>query len=68
MSTFGTVSCDLRTLMTMIENLRGHLGAAKVQRAPSDDKIIANHIDAAYDIALRAERIIESQLASEAAQ
>lgn len=34
--------------------IMGHLGAAKMQRAPSDDQIIAEHIDDALDIATKA--------------
>jgi hypothetical protein len=30
----------------------GHLGAARTQRLPSDDQIIAEHIRAAYDLAV----------------
>jgi hypothetical protein len=33
------------------DEIVGHLGAAKAQRAECDDKIIADHIDAAYDAA-----------------
>lgn len=35
----------------------GHLGAAQMQRAPSDDRIIAEHIDAALKIAMSLRRI-----------
>lgn len=34
----------------------GHLGAALMQRAPSDDQIIAEHIDAALAIATNLRR------------
>jgi hypothetical protein len=34
-----------------LEEIRAHLGAARIQRAPSDDKIIAEHIDAAFELA-----------------
>lgn len=34
-----------------IDRIMGELHAARVQRAPSDDAIIAEHIDAAYDSA-----------------
>lgn len=37
---------------TLLEII-GHLGAAQIQRAPSDDKIIAEHIDAALALAQR---------------
>lgn len=37
----------------------GELGAARVQRASSDDAIIADHIDQAYQIAIAAKRRIE---------
>lgn len=33
--------------ISMIEAIIEHLGTAAIQRAPSDDKIIADHIDAA---------------------
>ena len=55
------MTAEPRALLAIVEDLRGHLGAAKVQRIPSDDKIIAEHIDAAYDLALRAERRISEQ-------
>ena len=61
------MDAELRALLAIVEDLRGHLGAAKVQRLPSDDKIIAEHIDAAYDAALRAERRIEAQIKVDAA-
>lgn len=35
----------------MFEGIIGHLGAAAVQRAESDDKIIADHIDRALELA-----------------
>lgn len=44
------------TILDRIIEARGHLGAAQVQRAPSDDRIIAGHIDAA-------ERILAAVLA-----
>lgn len=37
----------------LLDEIIGHLGSAKVQRAQSDDKIIAGHIDAAYDAATK---------------
>lgn len=37
----------------------GHLGAAQIQRAPSDDKIIAEHIDHANEIATKVYRSIK---------
>lgn len=36
----------------------GHLGAAVIQRAPSDDKIIMDHVQDAYEIALQLRRDI----------
>lgn len=37
--------------MDMLDEIIGHLGAARNQRASCDDKIIAGHIDAAYEAA-----------------
>lgn len=31
----------------------GHLGAAVIQRAPSDDQIIMDHVQDAYELALK---------------
>lgn len=42
----------------------GHLGAAKMQRAASDDRIIAEHIDAALEIASAARRALLAQAAA----
>lgn len=39
--------------MDALDEIIGHLGAAQIQRAASDDKIIAEHIDAALDAAKR---------------
>lgn len=39
--------------MDALDEIIGHLGAAQIQRAASDDKIIAVHIDAALDAAKR---------------
>lgn len=41
-------------LLAALEAVVAHLGAAKMQRAPADDKIIADHIDAALEIAKKA--------------
>jgi hypothetical protein len=41
--------CD--RLEADLEQIRGHLGACIAQRAPSDDAIIFDHIQAAYDLA-----------------
>jgi hypothetical protein len=38
----------------IIHEIIGHLGAAAMQRSPSDDKIIAEHIDAALVLASKA--------------
>ncbi len=38
----------------------GHLGAAKMQRIPSDDEIIGEHIDAAYELAKVARRVLHN--------
>ena len=37
--------------ITQLETIVGHLYAAKNQRAPSDDQIIAEHIETAYEAA-----------------
>lgn len=42
----------------------GHLGAALIQRAPSDDKIIMDHVQAAFDIATRLRRDLKEQVAA----
>ncbi len=44
-----------------LDEIRAHLGAAKMQRAPSDDKIIAAHIDAALEIARTACRTFKDK-------
>lgn len=46
-----------------LESIIGHLGAAKMQRAPSDDRIIAEHIEAALDVATAARRSPDPLLA-----
>ena len=35
-----------------VEELLGHLGAAKMQLTPTDDRIISDHIHAAHALAL----------------
>ena len=35
-----------------LDEIIGHLGAARTQRASTDDKIIAEHIDDAYEAAM----------------
>lgn len=40
-------------------DIMSHLGAAKCQRAPSDDQIIAEHIDRAHEIATATYRSIK---------
>ena len=37
-------------LRKALEQIRGHLGACIVQRIPSDDAIIFEHIEAAYKL------------------
>lgn len=49
----------MSTEETLLEII-GHLSAAKMQRAPSDDKIIAEHIDAALAIATKLRRDLNS--------
>jgi hypothetical protein len=50
-------------LNTLLEEIVGHLGAARIQRDPSDDKIIAEHIDAAHEAAVTAWRIVRKEAA-----
>lgn len=38
--------------VTLVEEILGHLGAAKMQIQPTDDRIIADHIQAAHALAL----------------
>lgn len=47
-----------------LENIMGHLGAARMQRAASDDKIIAEHIDAALEMATNTFRAISAAQAT----
>lgn len=42
----------------------GHLGAAVIQRAPSDDKIIMDHVQDAYDIAVKLRRELNAKVAA----
>jgi hypothetical protein len=44
-----------------LENILGHLGAAIRQRAPSDDKIIMDHIEAAYEATKKALIVAEQR-------
>jgi hypothetical protein len=41
-----------QTIIDRLDKAQGHLGAAQMQRIPSDDKIIGGHIDDARDILL----------------
>jgi hypothetical protein len=41
-----------QTIIDRLENAQAHLGAAQMQHSPSDDKIIAGHIDEARSIVL----------------
>lgn len=36
---------------TMLDEICGHLGAARMQLLPTDDQIIAEHLIAAHDLA-----------------
>lgn len=51
---FERVQAENRHLRAALMKIHGHLGAAIVQRTPSDDVIIAAHIAEADAIALRA--------------
>jgi len=46
---------DARELLAQMRNIRTHLYAATIQRAPTDDRIIADHVEQAY---LRANEVI----------
>lgn len=48
---------DARELLAQMRYIRTHLYAATVQRSPSDDRIIADHVEQAY---LRANEVIKS--------
>ena len=48
---------DARELLAQMRHIRTHLYAATVQRAPTDDRIIADHVEQAY---LRANEVIKS--------
>ena len=48
------------TLYARLLDAKAHLGAARIQRAPSDDAIIAEHIEAAERIVGEALREIET--------
>jgi hypothetical protein len=39
------------TQISQLETIVGHLHAAKSQRSSSDDQIIADHIEEAYEVA-----------------
>ena len=51
------LSRDARELLAQMRYIRTHLYAATVQRSPSDDRIIADHVEQAY---LRANEVIKS--------
>jgi hypothetical protein len=38
--------------ISLIEKIAGHLYAAKIQRSPTDDQIIAEHIEDAHEAAI----------------
>ena len=42
----------------------GHLGAAVIQRAPSDDEIIMDHVHDAYDLAVKLRRELNAKVAA----
>ncbi len=41
---------EIDRLKNLLAEIRGELGACLVQRAPSDDAIIFEHIQSAYDL------------------
>jgi hypothetical protein len=51
------LSRDARGLLAQMRYIRTDLYAATVQRSPSDDRIIADHVEQAY---LRANEVIKS--------
>ena len=51
------LSRDARELLAQMRYIRTDLYAATVQRSPSDDRIIADHVEQAY---LRANEVIKS--------
>ena len=51
------------SVIDRLERAQGHLGAAQVQRIPSDDQIIAGHVDDARDILLDVLRELRRQAA-----
>lgn len=45
---------------TQLLEIMGHLGAALIQQAPSDDKIIMDHVRDAHEIATKLYREIKA--------
>ena len=48
---FGYAEAERKSLVDALERIKAHMGACIVQRAPSDDAIIFEHIIAADEIA-----------------
>jgi hypothetical protein len=55
----------VRAQMTPLDAALGHLSAAKAQRAPEDDAIIAGHVDAALDMVQVARQALGVPMAAE---
>ena len=53
------------TAHDLISEIIAHLRAAQMQHAPSDDAIIAEHIDAALQAAKQAQREMRGAMADE---
>jgi len=49
------------TLKDRVAAILGHLGAARAQRAPSDDTTIAEHVDFAYNEAVAVFRQLDQE-------
>jgi hypothetical protein len=50
-----------KQIMSFIETIIGNLGAALIQRAPSDDTIIMEHIQTAYDAAKKVLIVVDDR-------
>ena len=54
-----TPGCAALSTIMHIETVIGNLGAALVQQAPSDDKIIMDHVRDAYEAAKKALIVVD---------
>lgn len=55
---------NIRPTEDRLLEIIGHLGAAVIQRAPSDDQIIMDHVQDAYELALQLRRDIAKATAA----